>query len=99
MTTLALNGITSFSVTPLRIVTLIGALISMFSFIASLFFLLNYFLGNTIEGWTSIIISIYLIGGIILLSIGILGEYLGKVFLEVKKRPLYLIDKKINFDL
>jgi len=99
MTVLALNGITSFSVTPLRIVTLIGALISMFAFIVSLLFLTNYFLGNTVEGWTSIIISVYLIGGMILLSIGILGEYLGKVFLEVKKRPLYLIDEKTNFDL
>ena len=96
---LALNGITSFSITPLRIVTLIGAFISLFSFFISIYFLLIYFMDNTVQGWTTIVISIYLIGGFILFSIGILGEYLGKVFLEVKKRPLYLIDEKTNFDV
>jgi len=87
---LAWNGITSFSVAPLRIISALGFLI----FSASLFMLIWIFIsnmmGHTIPGWASTVLPIYFIGGIQLLAIGIIGEYLGKIYLEVKKRPRFI---------
>lgn len=88
----ALNGITSFSVIPLHLATLIGFLLSIISGIYGIYALVIHFLTNeTIIGWTSVIMCILFIGGIQLVMLGILGEYLGRLFLETKKRPLYVI--------
>lgn len=92
MIAFAFDGITSFSVTPIRLVLMLGFL----SFFVSLLFGAYFFglklLGNTVSGWTSIIASIWLIGGIQLIAIGIIGEYIGKVYKEAKRRPRYIVD-------
>ncbi len=98
MLRLALKGTTSFSFKPLRLALMIGTIISMAAFAFGIFALVSYFKGNTIPGWASLIIAVMFLGGTQLLAIGLLGEYIASLFTETKKRPLYLIDKKINFD-
>lgn len=89
----AINGITSFSIVPLKIVTLMGFFVSGLALIYMLYSIYSaVFLKNVITGWASITISILFIGGVQLISIGILGEYIGKIFIEAKKRPRYVID-------
>jgi polyisoprenyl-phosphate glycosyltransferase len=92
MLAFALDGITSFSVTPIRLVLFSG----FFSFFVSLlfgvyFFSLKFF-GTTVTGWTSLITSIWLIGGLQLIAIGLIGEYIGKLYIETKARPKYIVD-------
>ncbi len=92
MLSLALDGITSFSVKPLRLTSVAGALISGLGFAYALYALVIRLTTNkTVEGWTSILISILIIGGIQLISLGIIGEYLGKLFMETKGRPHYVV--------
>ena len=92
MLSLALDGITSFSVKPLRLTSFAGIAISCAGFAYALYALLmRIFTTRTVEGWTSILISILIIGGIQLLSLGIIGEYLGKLFMEVKGRPRFIV--------
>lgn len=92
MLSLALDGITSFSVKPLRLTSFAGLAISCAGFAYALYALfLRLFTERTVEGWTSILISILIIGGIQLLSLGIIGEYLGKLFMEVKGRPRFIV--------
>ena len=92
MLSFAFNGITSFSITPIRFVMLIGCT----SFVTSLLFLSYFFvlkfMGETETGWTSLITSIWLIGGLHLMAIGLVGEYVGKVYQESKRRPKYIVD-------
>ena len=91
----ALDGITSFSVRPLRLATILGLLLSMSSILYALYAVYSYFFtNNVITGWASIISSILFIGGLQLLILGIFGEYLGKLVIESKKRPIYIIRKK-----
>lgn len=94
----ALKGTTSFSFKPLRIALLIGSLISLAAFAFGVFALVAYFKGNTVPGWASLIIAVMFLGGTQLLAIGLLGEYIASLFTETKARPLYLVNKKINFD-
>jgi polyisoprenyl-phosphate glycosyltransferase len=89
----ALEGITSFSVKPLRLITLLGVLILAVSIAMIVYFFIRYFSGHTISGWASIACSLWGIGGLILFSIGIVGEYIGKIYLEAKHRPRYHIEK------
>ena len=99
MVLFALDGITSFSSAPLHISMVFGMLISMTSFLYMIYALyIHFFTDRALEGWTSLIISILFIGGIQLISIGILGEYISKIFYEIKQRPRYLVSKKIGFD-
>lgn len=94
-----LEGIAAFSTTPLRFATLTGAVISMFSFLFGGYILIDTLLyGNPTDGWPSIIVLITFLSGIQLLTIGILGEYIGRIFGESKKRPLYFIDAVIKKD-
>lgn len=95
MFNLAADGITSFSIRPLRLITLIGTMSVIFSLLAAIYVLLSYFLGKTIPGWSSILLSIWFIGGIQVFAIGILGEYIGKIYTEVKQRPHYNVEKII----
>ena len=97
MLKLALKGTTSFSFKPLRIALLFGSIISMAAFAFAIFALVSYFRGNTVPGWASMIIAIMFLGGTQLLAIGLLGEYIASLFTETKQRPLYLVDKTINF--
>lgn len=91
MLMLALDGITSFSVKPLRLITALGLFISLGSFLAILWVLIVKLFGFTITGWTSMICAIFFMGGVQLLCLGVIGEYIGKMYQEVKARPRYLI--------
>jgi polyisoprenyl-phosphate glycosyltransferase len=92
MLALAWNGITSFSIAPLRLISFVGALVFLISLALALSALLKAMTGETLPGWASITVPLYLLGGMLMLSIGIVGEYVAKIFLEVKRRPRYLID-------
>jgi polyisoprenyl-phosphate glycosyltransferase len=92
MFALAISGITGFSIKPLRISTLIGISIAFLSLIYGIYALyIKFFTNNSIEGWTSVFFMVAFIGGVQLIMIGILGEYIGNVFIESKKRPHYII--------
>lgn len=96
MMNFAFDGITSFSVKPIRLITTLGLLIFSVSIIMLIWFLIDHFLGHTEPGWTSIIISVWSIGGLQLLAIGIIGEYIGKIYLESKARPKYIIEEYLK---
>lgn len=96
MLSFAIDGITSFSIKPLRILTLLGTLIAFFSFCIGVLALITKISGQAVSGWTSIVISMYFLGGIQLLGLGIIGEYIGKIYRETKRRPLYFIDEIIE---
>ena len=90
----AIEGITSFSIRPLKMITSIGFIMSIFSFIMLVYAISMKIIGNTVSGWTFIIVSIWMVSGIQMLSMGIMGEYIGKIYSETKKRPKYIIEKK-----
>ena len=92
----AFEGITAFSIKPLRLITVLGVLIFTVSVAMIVYFIVNYFYGNTISGWASIACSLWGIGGLILFSIGIVGEYIGKIYLETKRRPRFHIEKYLS---
>ena len=96
MIAFALEGLTSFSVKPLRLITYLGILFILISMGVIVYALYEYFSGRTIEGWTSLLVSLWFIGGCILLACGVTGEYVGKIYLEVKRRPKFFIEKKVN---
>jgi glycosyltransferase involved in cell wall biosynthesis len=97
MLSLAWEGVTSFSVIPLRIVTVLGAIIFALTVLMSLYVVgVRLFTNQALPGWASTVLPIYLLGGIQILCVGVLGEYLGKVYKEVKRRPRYLIEQVIN---
>ncbi len=91
MISLALNGITSFTIKPLRIISSLGFLITFMSFLILIYSLVVKFLGDAVSGWTFIVCSIWLVGGIQMLSLGIIGEYIGRIYSETKRRPRYVI--------
>ncbi|NSB12446.1 glycosyltransferase family 2 protein [Clostridium beijerinckii] len=100
MIAFALDGITSLSIKPIRIITGLGFTIFFLSIVALIYSLVVNFIGNTITGWTSLTISIWMLGGIQLLSLGIIGEYIGKIYNETKQRPRFIIsDKLISNDV
>lgn len=94
MLALALEGITSFSVTPLRMVTAMGFVISALSSLGIVYTLIQYFIGHTVSGWASVILAVLFIGGVQMLCLGVIGEYIGKIYMESKGRPKYFIDEK-----
>lgn len=96
MLNFALDGITSFSVKPLRLITMLGLFFIIISLGAIIYALSGFISGNVIPGWTSLLISLWFIGGAILTAIGIIGEYIGKIYKEVKRRPRYFIEKRVN---
>lgn len=91
----AMDGITSFSVKPLKMITNMGFIISILSFIILIYSLIVKIIGNTVQGWTFIICSIWLVAGIQMLALGIIGEYIGKIYSETKRRPRYIIEKEL----
>lgn len=93
MLAFAFQGISSFSISPIRLITSLGVIVSFASIIAILYALISLAFGNVMPGWTSLLMSIWLLGGLQLLSIGLIGEYIGKIYLEAKRRPLYFIAK------
>ena len=97
MLALAVNGITSLSVKPIRIITGLGLVVSVVSFVGVVWALVSAMLGHTIAGWTSTVVIICFMGGIQLLSLGVIGEYVGKIYLEAKGRPRFIVSER-TFD-
>jgi polyisoprenyl-phosphate glycosyltransferase len=93
MLAFALNGITSFSIKPLRLITGIGITIALLSIVFAVYAIISKLMGQTVTGWTSLMVSLWFIGGVQLISIGLIGEYVGKIYKETKNRPLYIVEK------
>lgn len=91
MLAFAFDGITSFSVKPIRMICTVGLLIFLVSIAMLIYSIIIHYIGKTVPGWSSLIVSIWALGGLQLLAIGIVGEYIGKVYLEVKERPRFCI--------
>lgn len=96
MVSLALDGITSFSVKPLKLISNLGILISILSIFGLLYALISYFAGWAVSGWTAIVCSIWLLGGLQMLCLGVVGGYIGKIYSEVKARPRYRVEKQLE---
>ncbi len=96
MLAFAFDGITSFSIKPIRMILNIGIIMFVISVILMLYSLIRYIGGNTVSGWTFISISIWLIAGVQMLSLGIVGEYIGKIYSETKKRPRFIIAEELK---
>ncbi|MCT6888567.1 MAG: glycosyltransferase family 2 protein [Lactobacillus sp.] len=95
MINLALDGITSFSIVPIRLIMNLGLLIVLIALILLIYTFIQNAKGNTVSGWSSLMISIWALGGVQLICISIIGEYVGKIFKEVKKRPRYTIERDL----
>ncbi len=96
MISLALNGITNLSVRPIRLITLLGFIVAVISFIGIMWSVVVALIGKSVAGWASIVSIVCFLGGIQLLSIGVIGEYIGKMYLEIKARPRYIISEKTD---
>lgn len=96
MIAFAVDGITSLSIKPIRFITTLGMFILLVSAGILIYSLVRHFMGDTVLGWTSIMVSIWAMGGIQLFAIGIVGEYVGKIYLETKARPKFIVDKYIG---
>lgn len=99
MLALAFDGITSLSVKPIRLITGFGAGISILGFIAMIWAIIMEITGNTVTGWASMVCIVCFLGGIQLLSLGIIGEYIGKIYMETKARPRYIISERTGEEL
>jgi glycosyltransferase involved in cell wall biosynthesis len=95
LASLALDGITSFSIVPLRLVTFTGALVFLFSCVMTLFYLYEKFVGHTPPGWAGTVIPIYFLGGVQIVFLGLVGEYIGKIYKETKARPRFIRDEEL----
>ena len=98
MLALAIDGITSLSIKPIRLITSLGMFVSIISFIGVIWTLIVHFIGNGVAGWASMTSIICFLGGVQLISVGILGEYIGKIYMEVKARPRYIISETTEED-
>ena len=96
MLALAWEGITSLSVQPIRIITWMGLIIFLISLIMIIYSLISFLVGASVSGWTSTLCSIWALGGLQLLAIGVIGEYIGKIYLETKRRPRYIIEEYLR---
>ncbi len=96
MLSFAFDGITSFSISPIRMISALGAVVCVFAFAMAVYALVEKLLGNTGAGWASLMMSIWFIGGVQLLAVGLIGEYIGKLYKEVKRRPRYIIEAYVN---
>ena len=98
MLSLALNGVTSFSVRPLRVIALLGFVIFAAGMVLSVYYALGTIFGwgERVRGWASLICTLWTLGGLQLLGIGVLGEYIGKIYMETKRRPLYIIEERLR---
>lgn len=95
MLSFALDGITSFSVKPLRYIVYLGLFFILIALAAIVYALVSYFQGHVVPGWSSLLVSLWFIGGAILLAVGVIGEYVGKIYSEVKRRPRYFIEQSV----
>lgn len=98
MLALAFDGITSLSIKPIRLITGLGIMISLLSFLLILYVFISFFTGHSVPGWSSTLVVVCFIGGIQLISLGVIGEYIGKIYLETKARPRYIISERTTDD-
>ena len=96
MISFAFDGITSFSISPIRMISAFGAIVCVIAVIMAIYALVQKIMGHTGAGWASLMMSIWFIGGVQLLSVGLIGEYIGKLYKEVKRRPRYIIEAYVN---
>lgn len=96
MLSFSIDGITSFSTGPLKFITFAGLTMTLVAIGIIIYALYEHLIGNTIAGWTSILVSMWFIGGVITTGVGITGVYIGKIYTEVKRRPRYFVDKTLN---
>ncbi len=96
MLNFAIDGITSFSIRPVRLVLGLGGVFMLIALVMLVYVLVSYFSGRAVSGWASMILSIWFVGGCVLVGLGIVGEYIGKIYIEVKDRPRYNIEKIIK---
>ena len=96
MLTFAFDGITSFSIKPIRIITALGGITLILSVVFAIYALISYFVHNTVPGWTSTVLSIWFFGSLQLIATGVVGEYIGKIYLETKGRPRFFIEKYLK---
>jgi hypothetical protein len=97
MSALALDGITSFSAVPLRVISILGLLTSLFALAVSIWVLVVALTKpSAVPGWASTVLPITFIGGVQILSIGVLGEYIGKIYMETKRRPRFIVDRSVG---
>ena len=92
---LAIDGITSFSARPMRMIFLTGMVLLLISIFVTVYVLVSYFCGGTVSGWTSLMLSVWFLGSLVLMSIGTVGEYVGKIYMEVKHRPRYAVRDRL----
>ncbi len=95
MINLAIDGITSFSIKPLHLITIFGAIVAISALCAIIYVLISHLLNKNVPGWSSILLSIWFLGGVQIFSLGLIGEYIGKTYIEVKQRPRYHIEKEV----
>lgn len=93
MLSFAFDGITSFSVTPIRFISALGVVACVFSVIMAVYAFIVKLMGHSTDGWSSLMLSIWFLGGVQLISVGLIGEYIGKIYKEVKRRPRYIIEE------
>jgi len=98
MLSFAIEGITSLSTRPIRLITGLGFFVFLISIGMLIYSLVRHFMGETIVGWTTLMVSVWAIGGLILLSLGVVGEYIGKIYLETKARPRFIIEQFLHED-
>jgi len=96
MLAFAIEGITSLSIKPIRMITGLGFFIFFVSIVMLIYSFIRHFMGETIVGWTTLMVSVWAIGGLILLSLGVVGEYIGKIYLETKARPRFIVEQFLN---
>ncbi len=96
MLAFAFEGITSLSVKPIRLITSLGFIIFLVSIILAIYFFVRYLLGMTVTGWVTLAMSLWILGGLQLMAIGVVGEYVGKIYLEAKGRPRFIIEKYLK---
>lgn len=98
MLSFAIDGITSFSIRPVRMVFALGGIFLLIALAMLVYVLIAYFTHRTVSGWASLILSLWFIGGCVLMSLGIVGEYIGKIYIEVKNRPRYNVEQTVNLN-
>ena len=96
MMALAIEGVTSLSVKPIRLITNLGILVFLIAVIVAIVFVIQFFMGMTVPGWASTVVSIWVLGGLQLFAIGVVGEYIGKIYLETKQRPRFIVQEVLD---
>lgn len=99
MLSLASDGITSFSIRPINYILILGIIMLIISFIMFFYVIISLFLDKIVPGWASLMLSLWFIGAVMTLSIGVVGQYIGKIYLEVKRRPMYSIVERLGINL